>query len=143
MIRVDAFRAGDLAEIAVQAEQTEVASVNRHALGAAYRAAGNCLTARDEGGTVLLCGGAAQTHAGYATLWSVLSPDAGRHMVPLTRATRRFIARLPHPRVDTIVNEGFAAGHRWVRLLGFKREAVLADYFPDGRNAVIYRLERC
>lgn len=142
MIRIDAFRAADLADIAVQAEQTEMAHTNRMALGAAYRTAGNCLTARDAAGTILLCGGAVQTHHDYATLWSALSPEAGRHMLAITRATRRFIALLPHRRVDSIVNSGFVAGHRWMQLLGFKREAVLADYFADGRDAVIYRLER-
>ncbi|MFD1034154.1 hypothetical protein ACFQ15_05765 [Sphingomonas hankookensis] len=142
MIRVDRFRPEDLAAIAVQPGQPELLAADRLALGRAYAAQGRCLTARAADGRLLVCGGAIETHGDYATIWSAVSVAAGPAMLALTRATTRFLDTLPYRRVDTIVAADFIPGRRWVRRMGFAQEAVLAEYFPDGRDAVIYRRKR-
>lgn len=142
MIRVDRFRPDDLAAIAVQSGQGELMGVDRLALGRAYAAQGRCLTARAGDGRILLCGGAIETHRDYATIWSAVAGDAGPVMLALTRATVRFLDTLPHRRIDSIVAADFIAGRRWVQRMGFAQEACMADYFADGRDAVIYRRKR-
>lgn len=142
MIRVDRFRAEDLAAIAVQSGQSELAAIDRLALGHAYAARGRCLTARAADGRIVLCGGAIETHGDYATIWSAVAADAGPVMLALTRATVRFLDTLSHRRIDTIVAADFIAGRRWVGRMGFAQEARMADYFADGRDAVIYRRKR-
>ncbi len=142
MIRVDRFRPEDLATIAVQAGQPELLIDDRLTLGRAYAAQGRCLTARTRDGRIVLCGGAIETHGDYATIWSAVSREAGPAMVALTRATVRFLDTLSHRRIDTIVAADFIAARRWVRRMGFAAEASLTDYFPDGRDAVIYRRKR-
>lgn len=142
MIRVDRFRPEDLAAIVVQPGQPELLNADRLALGRAYAAQGRCMTGRALDGRILLCGGAIETHANYATIWSALAIDAGPSMLALTRATMRFLAMLDHRRIDTIVAADFIAGRRWVWRLGFEPEGSFGDYFPDGRDAVIYRKRR-
>jgi hypothetical protein len=147
MIHVEPFHADHLAALAVQPAQRELATQaaeERRTLGYGLSATGPCFTIRNgAGGPVLFCGGAGISHPGHATLWSVFDKDAGSQLRAIDRCTRRFIAKLEHRRVDTIVRADHEEGHRWVMLLGFELEGpVLGDYFEDGAGACIYRLNR-
>jgi hypothetical protein len=139
MIRVDRFRARDLAGLRVQpAQRRDV--VDYAAQGPFWEQAGRCFTVRlVAGGEPLFCGGAVASHADYATLWSVIGEDAGRHMLAITRRTAQFVAALPFRRIDAFVRSDDRAGHRWIHTLGFRVEARLDDLFADGGDAVIYR----
>lgn len=101
-------------------------------------------TGAGEGSAVpVFCGGAVEQHAHHATLWSSFAvefPD--RLAVFLTLAVKRFIAELPHLRVDAMVRDGNEKAARWMYGLGFTLEARLADYFPGGEDVLIFRLER-
>lgn len=142
MIRVDPFHPHDLAAITVQAAQTELPA-DRIAHGMALAAAGPCFTIRAEGrDDPLFCGGAFEQHAELASLWAVVAADAGPFMRAITRRTRWFIAKLSQRRVDTNVVADFAAGRRWVGMLGFEPEARLRDFYANGDDAMIYRLQR-
>lgn len=57
--------------------------------------------------------------------WALLSPDAGPHMVAITRASRRVFEmrrELGLPTVAT-VDDSHDAAVRWVRMLGFRQDA--------------------
>lgn len=138
MIRVDPFDPADVAAMTVQPAQA-AAGVDWAALARANHAAGPAFTARAADGRVLLCGGAVEVHAGYATLWSVLAADAGPYLLALTRRVRWFVEKLPHARIDAHVRGGHREGRRWMRSLGFAREARLHQAFPDGADAIIFR----
>lgn len=141
-VTIARFAPVDLATMAVQAVQTELAG-DRLALGQSYDAMGRCFTVRWAGtDDVVMCAGALESHAGYVTLWASLAPGARRAMPEITRAVALFVSRLDHRRVDTNVRSDHAAGHRWVHRLGFVPEARLNDYYSDGGDAVIYRLKR-
>lgn len=58
--------------------------------------------------------------------WALISNRSGAYMGTLTRKVHSFLEELKAPRVETVVVEGFDAGHKWMRLLGFKCET------PDG-----------
>lgn len=76
----------------------------------------------DEGGNVVAIIGAMETHQGVAYLWSFMSKGAGRHMTAIHRWTRTWIDTLGFKRTECTVLSGFKAAHRWMRMLGFKRE---------------------
>lgn len=141
-IVIERFAPEDLAAMDIQAVQTELA-VDRLALGRSYAAMGRCFTVRRGGdGAIVMCAGALESHAHYATLWASLAPDARRAMPDITRAVALFVERLAHRRVDTTVRSDHQAGHRWVHRLRFVPEARLNDYYADGGDAVIYRYKR-
>lgn len=91
------------------------------------------------GDEVLLCGGVIPIWAGRAMVWAYVSADAGPHMLPVTRATQRFLSDYAVPRMELYVEEEFENGHRWAHMLGFQIESPLAlRFFPDGSAASIY-----
>lgn len=137
---VEVFQPGHLAAMNAQAAQQ--AQARAPAEIATLARGGRAFTARAGAGTPpLLCGGAFELHPGYATLWSLVSADAGPHMAALTRRVRHFILTLPHGRIDAMVAPGFAAGAKWMRLLGFAFEARLHAILPDGGDCDYYRWE--
>lgn len=90
------------------------------------------------GDRIILCGGIIPTAPKVGLLWAVLSPDAGKHMLWLHRATQRFLGIEPLRRVEATVEEGFPAGCRWLQLLGFEFEGVMKAYGDDGENHLRY-----
>ena len=97
------------------------------------RLPGSALTALD-GDHVLMCGGAMPMSERYAVLWAVLAEDAGRHMVRIDRGVRRFLDIGNWRRLEASVEQNFAAGCRWLELLGFTEEGPLAAYGDDGAD---------
>jgi ABC-type branched-subunit amino acid transport system substrate-binding protein len=68
-----------------------------------------------------------------------LSPNAGPHMVRITKAVRRFLQACPYRRVEMTVDLDFEAGHRWANMLGFRLEAGrMLAYRPDGGTCSLY-----
>lgn len=85
----------------------------------------------------LLCAGRVGVWEGRYQIWAVLSTDACRHMIALTREIRRWVGVCPG-RLEVIVRSDFEAGHRWVKLLGFKYHHHEEMFLPDGSDADIY-----
>lgn len=144
MIRVEPFQPEHLAQLRVQAEQPDLAQLSegqRWMIGKQRKGAGwPCFTVFHEE-RIVFCGGAVVSHAGLATIWGAFSPVAGPAMLGIERRARRWLARLPHRRIDAVVRDGHKAGHKWIKRLGFVPEARLADYYADGADAWIYRWE--
>jgi hypothetical protein len=93
-------------------------------------------TAMDE--RPYFCGGVLPIWAGRGLLWALLSEDAGKHMVALTRGVRRFLDAQTG-RLEAAVDCDFEPGHRWVRMLGFELETPRMRAFKaDGRDAAMY-----
>lgn len=140
-VTVQRFAAADLLAMLVQAGQSEVAAIaeRRRAADIAV-ASGRSFTARAAAtGEILLCGGAIENHDRYASLWAVLSPAAGAHMIALTRRVAQFVGMLEHERVDAYVRADFGPGRRWLQMLGFACEAgPLRGLMRDGGDAMIY-----
>lgn len=92
---------------------------------------------RDE---VLACFGLIRLFPGRGLAWSVLSQDAGRRMISITRTIRCLLDATPCVRVEMAVADGFRAGERWAELLGFECETPtpLRAYLPGGTDARLY-----
>lgn len=90
---------------------------------------GPCWTALVDGRPIA-CAGFTERD-GKTWGWAALSPEAGKHMVALTRAVRKAIKGPVHMTVEA----GFTEGVRWARLLGFREAGVLPGYY-EGRDHV-------
>lgn len=93
------------------------------------------------GETVLACAGVVEVWAGRALAWALIAEDAGRHMLGIHRAVSGFLMQAPYRRIEATVDEGFEAGHRWLRLMGFVLETPngMRGFNPDGRGGFSIR----
>lgn len=76
----------------------------------------------DETGNVVAVIGAMKTFDGCCFLWSIFSTKACKHLLTITRFAKRWLLTLGFVRMECTVMSGFRPGHRWMRILGFKRE---------------------
>lgn len=137
-MRIARFRAEDLARLAVQPAQAGYAQLFADPdYGAAIERGQWAFTAWHDD-TVLGCGGLALEWPGRGVLWSVLSAAAGPHMRALHRATLGFLQQSDVRRIEMVVDAGFAAGHRWAKMLGMTPEGTLRAYGPAGEDFVMY-----
>lgn len=91
-----------------------------------------------DGDAVFACAGFIPQWEGRTLAWALISAEAGKHFVMITRAVKRAINLHEFRRVETAVRTDFNEGHRWAELLGFKREATMAGYGPDGASYDLY-----
>jgi hypothetical protein len=114
-------------------EQRVVETRALAALGPAYAAI-------DDDGTVLALAGVAHLWDGRGGAWALLSADAGRRMVVLTRSTRRYLDGLHYRRLEMYVDAQFIAGRRWAEMLGFVNETPVGmpGFLPNGNTAFMY-----
>ena len=72
-------------------------------------------------GEVLFVGGAIRVPGeDAAATWAVVSRSAHPFWREITRMTMEFFDALPYERLLGSVAEDFAAGHRWMKTLGFE-----------------------
>jgi hypothetical protein len=90
----------------------------------------------DEG--VLALAGVVTAWTGRGVAWCLLSQEAGRQMIPLTRAVRAYLSGLSYRRIEMYVDAQFVPGCRWATLLGFRNEGRMAAFFPNGNDAFMY-----
>ncbi len=93
-------------------------------------------------GRIVGCAGVLPQWPGRAIAWALLTRNlSARHflrahhkVLSVLRSAQRDGAR----RIETSVDSGFDAGHRWVRALGFRPEGLMRCYSPEGRDHVLY-----
>lgn len=88
--------------------------------------------------TPVLCGGILANDFGAGTLWSFVAPAAGPELLAITRFVRRMILLAGLRRLEATSAVQFAAGCRWLELLGFAREGVMRRYGLDGADHILY-----
>lgn len=92
-----------------------------------------------DGEEVLACAGVLELWEGRATAWAFLSKNVGRRFATIHRAVKRYLDMTDYRRIEAEVEFEFKEGHRWMALLGFKRETErMVAYFPDGSDASMY-----
>lgn len=137
---VEPFRAGHLLELHLQ--ETQAGETRWRAFSEAGRqreAAGRGWTLRDaDSGRVLFCGGAMEQHDGYASLWGFFARDRAHVTLWLTRTIRRFVAELPHHRVDAWVEASNENACEWLRLIGLRIEGTMRGAAADGGDLLVY-----
>ena len=78
--------------------------------------------------------GAVETHKGCVYLWAFFGAGACRHLLPITRHAKRWLGTLGAIRAECTILKNFKPGHRWMRLLDFKRETTRPMKRWDGVN---------
>ena len=74
-----------------------------------------------------------------ATAWSVISKNIdGTDLLMWSKELKSYIEELGLQRREMAVAEGFDAGERWAKILGFELEGLMKSYFPNGDNAHLY-----
>ena len=91
-----------------------------------------------DGDDVLAVAGMIEVYTGHCIVWAVLSTRAARALTMITRAMAAVLADAPHHRIEMLVPNDFAAGHRWARMLGFVQEGVLRRYGPSAADHAAY-----
>jgi len=90
-------------------------------------------------GRVIGCFGVCEMWTHRALLWAFLDQSAGRHLVSIHRAVKRFLEVAPYRRIEAEVDCEFEAGHRWLRMLGFEMECErMRCYRVDGGDSALY-----
>ncbi|WP_439813978.1 hypothetical protein [Zavarzinia sp. CC-PAN008] len=85
-------------------------------------------------GRPIACGGLVEMWPGRAIAWGLVATDAGPVMVALSRLVRAQIgANLKAwRRIEATACAEFKPARRWLSLLGFRLEARMDGYAPDG-----------
>lgn len=135
MLDLRPFMPGDLIGFDVQPQQAEDFSSH----GGHGVPAGQSWTAL-YGARPVACGGLVEQWSGRAYAWSLLTREAGPHLLSLTREIRSLLDAAPFARIEMAVDADFKAGHRWAKLLGFECETPepMQKFFPNGRAANLY-----
>jgi hypothetical protein len=90
------------------------------------------------GDEVLACMGLVQQWENRAIAWGLISKEAGPHFITITKAVFRTMELHRFRRIETSVRTNFEEGHRWARMLGFKREGTMTAFTPDGTDCDLY-----
>lgn len=89
-------------------------------------------------GEVVMIAGLAPQWTNRAIAWTLISQSAGKHFVELHRYVDNFLDNSDFRRIESTVDVGFEAGHRWMKMLGFEIEGYMKAYRPDGGDMVLY-----
>jgi len=93
-------------------------------------------------GRIVGCAGILPQWPGRAIAWALLSHElCGRHFLRAHHQVLNVLRSAQHGgmrRIETSVDAGFNAGHRWARALGFRPEGLMRAYSPEGRDHVLY-----
>lgn len=128
MIEVLPFRAEHLETLTPQPEQSAEYATLTPERARASEEIGVGLTVVADGKTVA-CAVVMEMAPGRGGVWALVGADAGPHMVTVYRAAQRLFEAAAHRRTEALVLTSFAAGHRFMRLLGFELET------PNGMRA--------
>lgn len=106
--------------------------------------AGGFTARRVATGEILFCGGYHELHTQRARMWAVYGDGlTRREWGALLERTRRFIANLPHRRVEAEVDANEPMHVRWAERSGLPFEAQLVGAAPDGGDMLMMaRIER-
>ena len=73
-----------------------------------------------------------------ATVWSLLSKDAGKHFLYIHKTLKRMLDEKPYQRIEMISYASFKPSMRWAEMLGFRLEGLMQKYFPTGEDGLMY-----
>lgn len=141
-MRIEPFQPKHMAGLAGRLNESQALPDTQctEEFGQRLAAVGEAYTALADDGRVMAICGAMPLWANRVHLWAFLATDSGPHMLGITRGVRRFLEASDYARVEAEVSEGFDAGHRWVRMLGFQCETPngMAAFFPGGVRGYLY-----
>lgn len=90
-------------------------------------------------GKLVAIGGHTPVWPGRTVVWGFLGADCGPALPVMTKEVRRQIKRLhvDFPRLEAYTERHHEAGHRWLKLLGFKHEGIMRKFY-NGTDYALY-----
>jgi hypothetical protein len=135
MIDIISYRPEHLAQIKLQHMQ-EILQNTDHANGLTESTMAWTAKRGDE---VVCIAGVAEIWTNRGMAWVLLSETAGRDLLAITRALKRYLSLNEYKRLEAVVSCQWPEAQRWARMLGFREEVERAEaYNPDGTDAAIY-----
>lgn len=99
----------------------------------------NSYAAINEQGKVIAVAGVVERWENRSEVWAIIDENSRDNFLELHNAVKRFLSIYPIKRVEAVVEYTFEAGHRWMRLLGFKKETErMIAYGPGGNDSTMY-----
>lgn len=122
---------------AMSPQSAQLGEVQMQALTGEF---GKAWTVMDVDRQIIGCGGVVDFWPGRGYAWALLSDQANRHLLSLTRLVRAYLDSLPHRRIEMTVDAGFCDGCRWALILGFSLETPvpMRAFFPNGHDGFLY-----
>jgi hypothetical protein len=137
-MKVVKFKAEHMKVLIENGDQPISAYVN-DAMLAVLEKDSHTYTALAEDGEVVACAGFVAYWKDRGEVWAIVSLKARRHFVALHRAAKIFLSTAPFRRLEAAVEFDSKNAHRWVKALGFKKEAdKLRAYLPGGKDCALY-----
>lgn len=138
-MRIVPFQPEHLQSLLLQPGQASVqGEIRSPAMARTIADTAEAYTALADDGQVIAVAGAFPQWEGRVKGWALLSHDAGRYMLRLTRAIRRWLDACPARRVEIDVDARWDCAVLWAHLLGFKHEGTMRAYAPDGSDAHLF-----
>lgn len=95
-----------------------------------------------DGNTILAIVGVSPMWKGVGTVWTLISEDARKHGLSLSRGVMRFLVMLreerSYRRLQATVERGDERARRWLLHLGFFYEGTMVAYDSDGKTHDLY-----
>lgn len=133
---------GDLAQLTPQAQQISVKELISEDYDRWLLQGGPAFSVRRGDGGMVACLGVVEQWDGRGMGWAVMDKDAGRSMLPLTRAVRAFFQHADFRRIEFYIDHNFPQGRRWMGLLGCKLETPepMQNFYINSNAAYLYSL---
>jgi hypothetical protein len=140
MIQIVALKASHLANLELQDAQSYFSgNLTSQEYAESLASEGQSFTAIS-GERVIACAGVTEIWENRAVAWSLISKDAGRHMLSIHRPIAGFLLASKYRRIEAWVDEGFEPGMRWLEILGFTLEtpSPMRGFRPDGGSCFLF-----
>jgi hypothetical protein len=92
----------------------------------------------DDRNVVLGCAGVWQIEIHRGIAWAMISARIGTDFIHFHKAVKHFLDECKLQRVEMAVETNFKQGSRWAEMLGFKKEGLMHNYYPNGSDAYLY-----
>jgi hypothetical protein len=103
---------------------------------------GECMTVLADGKPVVV-GGIYKFWENRGEAWLIFGQSRRQDFFMIFRAVQKFLGSSPLKRIEMVIDYDFKNGHRWAKILGFKKEAEkLKQYRPDGGDVSLYAMVR-
>lgn len=91
------------------------------------------------GEKIIACAGVMEYWPGRAEAWVIFNQNCRKEFMAAHTIFKRFIRVCPIRRIEAAVEVSFKNGHRWMRTLGFTKEAECMEaYLPGGGDCALY-----
>lgn len=90
-------------------------------------------------GKIVALGGHVPQAGRRTVVWGLISADAAPAMYAMTRRIKKEIEslRVDFDRVEAYTHRNHEAGHRWLKMLGFKHEFIMRKFY-EGEDYSMY-----